>query len=403
MNPYRNDFPFFQKHPGYVYLDSATTSQKPAMVIRTLHDFYAYEYASAQRSMYAKAEEATIRYEEVRQRCARFINASSAQEILFTKSATESINIVASGWASHVLKEGDEIILSRLEHTANSLPWLLLAQEKKCVIRWWDFDNEGHLSLSALNGILTSRTKLLAVTGYSNVMGAVAPHVTSFLKRLVQVAHTGGARVLIDASQLAPHIKVNVQDIKCDFMAFSAHKMLGPQGVGVLYAQSSVHDEFHPCHVGGGMLASWTEEGFRFQSFPRLYEAGTQGAAQVIAYGKALEYLEHVDFDWLQKHESLLCNELKAGLEKLPGIHVLGPVPRAYEDHLVSFTVAGIHPHDVAAYLDSENIAVRAGKQCAEEVHKKLGINASIRASFYLYSTHEEVQKLLIALRKLVA
>lgn len=400
MNPYRSDFPFFKKHPHCAYLDSATTSQKPESVIRELYDFYAYEYASTQRSMYFLAEKATKRYEDVRQRCARFINALP-EEIVFTKSATESINIVASGWAAHALREGDEIILSRLEHSANSFPWLLLSQEKKLVIRWWDFNDEGHLALSELSKLLTPKTKLLAVTGYSNVLGAIAQDTVSFLTQVTKMVHAVGARVLIDAAQLVPHKRIDVADLKCDFMVFSAHKMLGPQGVGILYVSSKLHSELYPHQVGGGMLASWSEQGMQFEPFPRLYEAGTQSAAQVIAYGKALEYLEQIDFAWLKKHESALCNELKEALLKLPRAQILGPLSDANEDHLVSFTLDGIHPHDVAAFLDTEGIAVRAGMQCAQEVHRKRGIVASVRASFYLYSTHEEVSKLIKALGRL--
>lgn len=404
MEMYRKDFPFFAAHPELVHVDSATTSHKPLSVINAMRDFYARDYAATYRSMYKLAEKATAQYESVRSLCARFLGAQRPSEIVFTRGATEGINIVATCWAARHLKPGDEILLSEIEHHANILAWQRVARARGAVIRWLPYDPKTLLALDKLDMLITPRTKLIAVTAYSNVLGSFPGSVELgghefVLAKIREHAQRVGARVLVDAAQLAPHAPLNVEQLGCDFLVFSAHKMLGPQGIGVLYVHRDLHSQFEPYQLGGGMVLDVQEHGAYWRDFPHLFDAGTQPIAQIIGFGAALEYLMALDRNALRGHEAALCSHLIEGLKDLPRVQVLGPRhPVISEDHLVSFIVDGMHPHDVAAYLDLHDICVRAGNQCAQILHKKLGVSGSVRASFYLYTTHEEVGKLLKAL-----
>lgn len=401
METYRNDFPFFGAHPSLAYLDSATTSQKPFSVIRAMNDFYAYENASLYRGMYGLAEKATQRYEDIRTHCAQFIGAQP-QEILFTKGATESINLVAHAWGIGHIGVGDEIVISEIEHHANILPWQQLARTRGAHLRWLAYDPIGLLALDKLDDVITARTRLVAVSAYSNVVGGFPQGYQEALSRIIERAHAVGSRVMVDAAQLMPHKHVDVAKLGCDFMVFSGHKMLGPQGVGVLYSKRELHNELEPYQLGGGMVADVGYEQARWRPFPYLFEAGTQAVAQVIGFGAALAYLrDRVDFDKLYEHEAALCQHLLDGLASIPRVHLLRPRYPGQADHLVSFIVEGMHPHDVAAYLDAHNIYVRAGNQCAQVLHKRLGLAGSVRASFYLYTTHQEIDKVLQALAAL--
>lgn len=402
MEKYTKDFPFFKAHPALTYLDSATTSHKPESVIRAMSDFYAHEYASTYRSLYDVGERATEKYEAIRALCGRFIGARYPSEIAFTRGATEGINILASSWGAVHIKQGDEIIISEVEHHANILPWQRLARMQGAVIRWLKHDPKELLGLNMLDELISSRTKLIAVTGYSNVLGSFPGGHERALALVIRRAHSVGARVLVDAAQLAPHVRLNVEGMGCDFMVFSAHKMMGPQGVGVLYVKRELHGEFEPYQLGGGMVADVGYDYARWRSFPYLLEAGTQAVAQVIGFGAALDYLMQVDLDALQKHEALLCSYLIDRLKGLSRVTILGPQHALLSgDHLVSFIIDGIHAHDVSAYLNARGICVRAGNQCAQILHKKLGISASVRASFYLYNTFHDVDKLVKAVAEL--
>lgn len=395
------DFPILKQTingNAFAYFDNASTTQKPQFVIDAICNFYASAYAPIHRGVYVLAEEATRKYEEVRMNVAHFIGAQDAREVVFTHGTTESINLVASSWAHYHCKEGDEIVVSELEHHANLLPWQRVAKQTGAQLKFIPVRPDGTLDLDNLEHIITKKTKLVSVTHVSNAVGT-----TVDIKKIIKRARAVGAKVLIDAAQSAPHQRIDVTELDCDFLVFSPHKMLGPTGVGVLYVHKRLHDEMEAYQLGGGMVYESTYESATFLPMPQLLEAGTPPIAQVIGLGAALEYLkDHVDFNALAKHEAALASQLIDGLNKLKGIRILGPQDELKaQGHMVSFVVENMHAHDVAGYLDSYGIAVRAGHHCAQPFARKLGYNASIRASFYLYNMSEEVDRCLDALKKL--
>ncbi len=423
MKNYRRDFPQLHcliNNEPFIYFDNAATTLKPEQVIQALAEFYRVYNAPIHRGIYRLAETATQRHEAVREQVARFIGAQSPQEIVFTKGATEGINIVASSWAAHNLTEGDEILITEVEHHANILPWQRLVQHQGIVLRWIPLRADGTLEVTQLPHLLTAKTRLVALSHTSNVLGPLDNLVTpedlsylrdfyntsaqGFLELIIQQAHNIQARVLVDAAQAVPHHLINLALLPCDFLVFSGHKMLGPTGIGVLYAHSVTHAELRPYQLGGGMVLEVTQEGSSWRAMPYMLEAGTQAASAAIGLGAALDYLEkNVDFKVLRRYEAALCQRVADGLRALPGARVLGRERKFNElDHLVSFTFDGIHPHDIAAYLDTYNIYVRAGNHCAQILHKKLGISGSVRVSFYLYNTDREVDKLIGVLEPLL-
>jgi cysteine desulfurase / selenocysteine lyase len=409
MRNFRDDFPFFKNNPELVYLDSAATSHKPESVIKAISDFYTRDYASAHRGIYRLAEKATEQYEKVRVACARFVAASSEKEVVFTKSATEGINIVAQAWAASALKPGDEIVLTEIEHHANIVPWQLLAQRHGLVLQWIPFMCNGTLDYHAIDTVITKKTKLVALTLFSNVLGnvdALVPDIykngQSFLNYVISRAKATGAKVLVDAAQWAPHYPLNVQELGCDFAVFSAHKMLGPQGLGILYIKKDIHHEINVYQGGGGVVSNVGRDLAAWKPVPYLLEAGTHAVAQVIGFGAALTYLtDIVGFQTIQEREQELFSYLISGLQSLSQIRLLtcyqSSIPA---QHCISFNFDRIHAHDVAAYLDTQNICVRAGNHCAQILHKKLKIAASVRVSFYFYNTVQEIDYLLEVLQK---
>lgn len=409
MNSIKKNFPYFKAYPTITYLDNATTTHKPKSVIKSLIDFYTYCNASTYRSLYKHAENSTQLYESVRESCAQFIGAASANELAFTRGATDGINIVAQAWAAGAMAPGDEIVISELEHNSNILPWQRLAKERGYVLGWIKIDNKGVI-ITPLEEVITKATKLVCVTAYSNVLGNLnnlhkSAHNKNvgFVEALIARAHSVGAKVLLDATQLVPHQKINVQKMACDFLVFSGHKMLGPQGVGILYARSDMHDQFQPYQMGGGMVLDSGKSQVSYKPFPHLLEAGTQAVANIAAFGAALDYISNeIDFVWLREHENKLCAYLTQQIKRLERITLVGPErSHTFSDHLISFMVDGIHAHDVAAYLDAHNICVRAGNHCAGLVHKRLGISNSVRASFYVYNDLADVDTLVNGLKML--
>lgn len=397
----KKEFPFFAHHPELIYLDSAATTHKPQAVIDAISTFYAQYNAPIHRGVYHLAEQATAQYEAVREHIARTLGAT-AHEIIFTSGATESINMVAHAWAAQVLTEGDEIVLSELEHHANLVPWIQLATEKKLIIRSIPIRSNWSLDTTQLTQIITPKTKLVAFTINSNIIGAIDAET---IKLITHRAREVGAHILVDAAQAAPHQKISVQELSCDFLVFSGHKMLGPTGVGILYAKESTHQRFSPYKSGGGMVTHVDYGAAQWRDMPYRLEAGTPPIAQVIGLGAAETYLrERVDFNELQKHEASLCAQLIDGLQKLPGVTILGdPEKLSTTGHIICFGIEGYHPHDIATYLDlHHNICVRAGNHCTQPVHVKMGILASVRASFYLYNTPQDVEKLLFGIKKLL-
>jgi len=395
----RSDFPILARevHPGkpLIYLDSAATSQKPVAVIESMNTYYRQSNANTHRGIYVLAEEATALYEQARRKIADFIGARSPREIVFTRNTTESINLVAHAWARKFLHAGDLILLTEMEHHSNMVPWFMLAKEKGIRIEYVPLTAEYTLDLEKYQQLLQKGPKLVAVTHMSNVLGTINP-----IKVMAELAHRSGALILVDAAQSVPHFPVNVNFMEVDFMAFSAHKMCGPTGIGVPYAQETLLEKMDPFLGGGDMIKKVTFDEFLSNEVPYKFEAGTQAIAEVIGFGAAVDYLNGVGMDAIAEHEKEICSYALEVLGNLKWLHIFGPALE-YKGGVISFSVDGIHPHDVAQVLDGEGVAIRAGHHCAMPLHQKLGVPASSRASFYLYNTKEEVDKLVIALNKL--
>jgi cysteine desulfurase/selenocysteine lyase len=401
MQQLRKEFPLLNQKFGQhslIYFDNGATSQKPQQVIDALTRFYTQYNSNIGRSIYPFGEQTTMLYEHARQKVAQFINAD-ASEIIFTKGATESINAVASSWGAQYLKKGDEIVITQMEHHSNLIPWQQQAHTSGAVLKYIPLLSDGTLDLSVLPQLFTQKTKIVAVTHVSNALGT-----HNDIETIIKAAHAVGARVLIDAAQSAPHQKIDVKKLQCDFLVFSGHKMLAPTGIGVLYIKKDLHEQMNPYQFGGGMVYEADLHNATWQKAPHKFEAGTPPIAQAIALGVAVDYLtQHVPFDALQKHEAALCARLITGLSRFKKITVLGPVPQLQEKgHLVSFIIEGIHAHDVASFLGNYGICVRAGNHCAQPLAKELGIVASVRVSFYLYNTLQEVDTLLEVLEILL-
>jgi cysteine desulfurase/selenocysteine lyase len=388
----RLDFPILHQANGLIYLDNGATSQRPAVVIDGVCEFYRKYNANVHRGLSIIGENATSLYEQAREKVATFIHAFP-EEIVFVRGTTEGLNFVAATWGKSHIKAGDEIVTTQIEHHANLLPWQRLAQEKGAKLQYIACDTNTFSFKENVVDVITDKTKLVAVTHCSNVLDEVWSSNLQ-LQDVIQKAHKVGAKVVIDAAQSAPNKKIDVKDLDVDFLTFSGHKMLGPTGIGVLYIKKSLHDEVEPYHVGGSMVyevdfktASWAEP-------PAKYEAGTPAIAQAIGLGIAVDYItEKIDFDALRKHTGSLCSHLIDELQKIEGVHIYGNIERLRKGgHLVSFGVDGMHVHDLCSFLSQKNIAVRAGHHCAQPLAKVLGIGTSLRVSFYVYNTVDDVQ-----------
>ncbi len=391
----RQDFPILstQVHgKPLVYLDNAASTQRPRQVIQALVDTYEKHYANVHRGIHWLSDQSTDRYELAREKVRSLLHARSAQEIIFTTGTTMSINLVARSWGDANLRAGDEILLSEMEHHANLVPWQQLSERTGCVLRHLPITEDGQLQLDRLTELLTERTRLLAVTAVSNVLGTINP-----LESLIAKAHGVGAIVLIDAAQSVPHMRTDVQQLDCDFLAFSGHKMMGPSGVGVLYGRESLLEKMPPFLGGGSMIRRVYLDRFEPADLPAKFEAGTPPIVPAIGLGAAIDYLQAIGLERIHQHEMELTLAAHEGLERLGGVHFLGPAPEK-KSGIVSFTVDGVHAHDVAQLLDREGVAIRAGHHCTMPLHKRLKIHASSRASFYLYNTRQEVEVFLQAL-----
>jgi cysteine desulfurase/selenocysteine lyase len=385
-------------HP-LVYLDNAATTQKPMVVINALTNYYTQQNANTHRTVYRLGEQATTSYEGVREHIARWIGAGSSSEIIFTQGTTEGINFIATAWGRKNIAQGDEIVVSALEHHSNLLPWQQLCLEKKALLKIIPLRADGTLDMPKARELITKKTKLVAVAHVSNVLGTSIDVV-----QLADYAHAVGAKILVDAAQSVPHKPVNIQALKCDFFAFSGHKMYAPTGVGVLYIKKDLHDQVPPYQFGGGMVYEASYQQATWVPAPHKYEAGTPPIAQVIGLGAALDFLENeVDFKSLSAYEASLCAQLIDGLSKFPRAQLLGPVQELKKQgSLVSFVVEGMHAHDVAAFMDTYGICVRAGHSCAQPLAKELGLDAAVRVSFACYSTPQEVDFFLEVFKKMV-
>lgn len=386
---FKKDFPIFQNR-DVVYLDSAATSQRPACVMRAEAEFYEKYNANPLRGLYALGMDATDRYEEARETVRRFIGAASAAEIIFTRNATESLNLVAYSYGLSKLKAGDEIVVSILEHHSNMLPWKMVAERTGAVLRWLDCEPDGSFSEETLNAVINERTRLVAVTQISNVLGRETP-----VKKIVELAHANGAVVVMDGAQSVPHIPVNVRELEVDFLAFSGHKLMGPMGIGVLYGKRALLEEMPPFLSGGEMVESVTREKTTYAELPHKFEAGTVNGGGAWGLKAAIEYLEGVGFDTIRERESALTARAMAGLCAMPHVHVQGSDRPEEHCGILSFTIDGVHPHDVSSILDADGIAIRAGHHCAQPLLMHLGVPSTSRASIFFYNTEEDIDAFL--------
>ena len=394
----RNDFPILQREvrPGVplVYLDSTAPSQKPRQVIDARDDYYRRSNANIHRGIHTLAEEATARYEAARQQVARFINAPLARQVIFTRNATESINLVAQTWARQALQPGDLVILTEMEHHANLVPWQMLAAEKNLRLEFIEVTTDGQLDLGSYSRWLAQGPKLVAFSQMSNVLGTINP-----AGEIIAQAHAHGAIALVDAAQSVPHSHVDVQALDADFLAFSSHKMCGPTGIGVLYGRKELLERMPPYQGGGDMIKRVHLRSFVPNEIPYKFEAGTPAIAEAIGLGAAVAYLSEVGMDAINAYEHAIVAYAMERLEEIPGVTVYGP-PAEKRGGVTSFTLEGIHPHDISQVLDESGIAIRAGHHCAMPLHEKLGLPATARASFYLYNTFEEVDRLVEGIYK---
>jgi len=394
----RKQFPIFERETSdgvpLIYLDSTATSQKPLAVIDAMNEYYRHSNANIHRGVHTLAEEATAMYEGAREKIASFINAGSARQIIYTRNTTESINLVAYSWARANLKQGDLVILTEMEHHSNLVPWHMLQAERGVELDFITVTEDGLLDLEAYKSLLNRTPKLVSFTHMSNVLGTITPAA-----EIIRLAHDAGAVTMVDAAQSVPHLKVDVQALDADFFAFSAHKMCGPTGIGVLYGKTELLESMPPFLGGGDMIKEVKLRSFRSNTLPHKFEAGTPAIAEAVGFGAAIDYLESIGMDAIAAHEHEITEYALERLEEVPGIKLFGPSADK-KGGVASFTFDGIHPHDVAQILDRDGIAVRAGHHCAQPLHEKYGIPATSRASFYLYNTKEEVDMLVNGLYK---
>jgi cysteine desulfurase/selenocysteine lyase len=394
----RRDFPILQQEVHgrpLAFLDSAASSQKPRPVIDCLEDYYRRYNANVHRGVYRLSEEATFAYERARGKVARFLNARSPREVVFTRNTTEAINLVAYAWGSANLKAGDRILLTVMEHHSNIVPWQMLAQRVEAAIDYVPIDSDGRLALDAFDTLLSERTKIVAVTQQSNVLGTINP-----VAELAHRAHTLGALVLVDAAQSVPHMPVDVQELGCDFLAFSGHKLCGPTGIGALWGRRELLEAIPPFLGGGSMIKIVELEQSSYADVPARFEAGTPAIGEAIALGAAIDYLGEIGLDRIHAHELALTQYALERLSEVAGLTIYGPHDITMRGGAIAFTLDNVHPHDIAGILDGEGIALRAGHHCTQPLHRILDVPATARASFYLYNTFEEIDRLAAGLEK---
>ncbi len=393
----KRDFPIFKAHPDLVYLDSTATSLKPKSVIDKLVEYYSHYSANVFRGIYKISEKATKELELTRERVARFINASP-EEVVFVRNTTEAINLIAYSLGRKIIDRQSEVAVTIMEHHSNFVPWQQLAFENGAALKVIGINSQGELVFSG-EELITNRTKIFAVTMVSNVLGTINP-IKEFVRQVRSV--NPQTVIVVDAAQSIPHLKVDVQDLGCDFLAFSSHKMLGPTGVGVLWGKKELLEEMFPFQYGGEMIQEVMIERSKFKSAPYKFEAGTPSIGEIIALKEAVDYLENLGMEEIRKHEKKLVDYALRRLKEEFGsdITIFGPTNSEKRSGVVSFKFANFHPHDIAQILDSENICVRAGHHCAMPLHKELGVEATVRASFYIYNDEEDVEKLIAGLKK---
>lgn len=392
----RQDFPILRQQVNgrpLVYLDNAATTQKPRQVIEALVRYYETSNANIHRGIHTLATRATEQYEDARRKVARFIGARGPEEVVFTRNATEAINLVARAWGDEHIGEGDEIVLTLMEHHSNIVPWQLLARRKGATLRYAGITDDGKLDLDELRRLIGPQTKLVAVTHMSNVLGTINP-----VADIAEMAHRAGALLLVDGAQSVPHLPVDVQALGADFLAFSAHKMLGPTGVGVLWARAELLEAMPPFLGGGDMIAVVRPESSTWAELPHKFEAGTPNIADVIAFGAAVDYLEGIGMSNVRRHEEELTELALERLRRVAGVRIFGPSSASERGGVVSFAMEAAHPHDVATIADGYGVAIRAGHHCAQLLMRALGVPATSRASFSIYNDVDDIEALVEAL-----
>ena len=396
VNQIRNDFPIFsQKDGDFIYLDSASTSQKPESVIDSVSTYYRSYAANIHRALYEIGEKATDRYESVREKVKQFINVPDSHVVIFTRSTTESINLIAYAWGTKNLAKDDQILITEMEHHSNIVPWQLLCSRSNASLKYIPIKQNGTLELETLKKNISSKTKLISLSHQSNVFGTVNP-----INNIINEAKKAGAITVIDGAQAVPHMKVDIKDLGCDFYAFSGHKMLGPTGVGVLVGRKNILEEMDPFMGGGEMINTVKMDESTWNEVPWKFEAGTPNIAQVIGLGASIDYIENIGIDMIHQHEQELLHYGLEILSQNENITLYGKAKT--RGGVIPFNVKNIHPHDLAKFLDTDGICIRAGHHCAQPVMNKLGISATARASFYVYNTKEDIESLAESIKKTV-
>lgn len=391
---FRDDFPIF-KNRDIAYLDSGATAQKPQMVIDAIDNFYDKFNANPHRGAYTLSIEATAMYEDTRAKIAKFINARHAEEIIFSKNASESLNLLAYSYSLDNLKKGDDVVISIMEHHSNLVPWQFVTQKTGSELKYMYINDEFELSKEEIESKITDNTKIVGITHVSNVLGTI-----NNVKEIIKYAHKKGAIVIVDASQSIPHMKIDVQDLDADFLVFSGHKMFAPLGIGVLYGKRELLNKMNPFLMGGDMIEYVHEQSTTFAPLPNKFEAGTQNVEGVVGLGAAIDYINSIGYDKIQEHDREIVDYAREKLLKLDYLD-LYMTPNA-ENHsaVISFNIKGVHPHDVASILDSENVCVRSGNHCAQPLMRFLGIDSTCRASFYVYNTKDDIDRLVAGIEK---
>tara|TARA_Y100001970_G_scaffold174453_1_gene212904 strand:+ start:736 stop:1950 length:1215 start_codon:yes stop_codon:yes gene_type:complete len=398
INDIKKEFPIFSNkvhNNDLVYLDSANSSQKPLVVVDRIYDFYTKEFSNVGRSVHYLAVAATNLYENTRISVQKYINAKNKNEIVFTKGATEAINLVANTFGQKYLKEGDEVLITELEHHSNYVPWHYLRKSKGIKIEFAEINEYGEITLESIEKKITKKTKFIAITHLSNVTGAILP-----VKEITKLAHSKGIPVLIDGCQSAPHLRIDMQDLDCDFYAISCHKMYGPTGLGILYAKKKWLEELPPYQGGGGMISDVNKDNISFGDLPNKFEAGTMATAQVIAFDESIKFLNKIGIDNVINHENELIEYGQELLRKNNSVNLIGN-PRK-KAAVLSFTIDGIHPHDIATILDEDGVAIRAGHHCCQILHDKLGLAATARASLGIYNSKDDLDQLNSSINKCI-
>ena len=394
VNRIRADFPILSQEvhgKPLTFMDNGASAQKPRQVIDAMRSVYETEYANVHRGAYQLSERATERYEGARDIVQRFLNAKSRQEIVFAKNVTEVINLVAYSYARCVLEPGDEVIITDMEHHSNIVPWQLIRDERGLVLKYVSCTDDGEFRIEDLAKLITPKTKLISLTHVSNVMGTVVP-----IKEVAKLAHEHGAKLMVDGAQAVMHMPVDVQDLDCDFYAFTGHKIYGPSGIGVLYGKAELLDAMPPFLGGGDMILSVTMEKSTWAALPAKFEAGTPPIAQAIGLGAALEYVSGIGLEGIAAHEIDLLNYATQQLSSIDGLRIIGTAPN--KTSVISFTMDGAHPHDISTIIDQAGVCVRAGHHCAQPLMERMGVPATTRASFGMYNTREEADTLVAAL-----